>query len=217
MPLVEHWGKTLILDNSPNSRETDGHVLHPGSRKLFRYWEGLRAEAPCPPRSALDLVPLKDVIPNLFILDPKSTPLGYIFRLCGTMACEILAGEQTGKDFLTGWDSFERRLIDDVMLNAVQRRQPGLLRLRLTRQSKSMTGVEMIALPFSSARNTVQLVGGLFSFAKLPAFTDPIIQRELITVRSLWTEHGAGDVLLRSVENRGTPLLRVIEGGLAKN
>jgi hypothetical protein len=201
----------------PNATDTDGQVLHPGSRKLFRYWEGLRAEAPCPPRTAFKLLPLKDIVSNLFILEPRVLPHGYVFRLCGTLACEILGGEQTGTDFLSGWDSFERRLINDIMVNAVQQRQPGLLRLRLTRQSKAMTGVEMIALPFVAANGNIQLLGGLFSFAALPSFTDPITQRELITVRSLWTEHGAGDVLLRSVENRGSPLLRVIEGGLAKN
>lgn len=207
----------MILDNPTETKEANGQVLHPGSRSLFRHWEALRAEAACPPRSAFKLEPLKAIIPNLLIIEQKSLPRRYILRLCGTSACDILGREATATDFLESWDSFERKLIDEVLANAVRHQQPALLRMRLTRQSGAMAGVELLALPLQAESGKIHLVSGLFSFAKLPAYVDPIVKQELITVRSLWTEHGAGDVLLRSIESRGTPMLRVIEGGLAKN
>ncbi len=207
----------MITDNLPETGEPNGQVLHPGSRSLFRHWEALRAEAPCPSRSAFKLEPLKAIIPNLLILEQLSFPRRYMLRLSGTLANDILGREATGTDFLSSWDSFEKNLIDEALANAVRHQQPALLRLRLTRQSGAMAGVELLSLPFRAESSKIHLVSGLFSFAKLPAYTDPVVKQELITVRSLWTEHGAGDVLLRSIESRGTPLLRVIEGGRTKN
>jgi hypothetical protein len=206
----------VYADILSDKQQADSQVLHPGSRKLFRYWESLRAEASCPSRSKLDLAPIRDIVPNLFIIESLKLPARYQFRLAGTALTTMFDRDLTHSDFMSGWDNFERRLVDDVMATAVQKQQPALLRMRLTRRSGAMSGIEMISLPFQTTNGKIQLVGGMFDFGKPHVASDTVVLRELITVRSLWTEHGAGDVLLRSIETRGTPLLRVIQGGQSK-
>jgi len=207
----------VYADITTENLQADSQVLHPGSRRLFRNWEMLRAESPCPGRGDFSLAPLKDLVPNLFILEQRKVAHTCNFRLAGSDVCTILGANVVGHNVLNGWDSFERRLIEGVLLAAFEKKQPALLRVRLTRKSQAVLGAECIALPFIAAQKSIHLIGGLFPFAKLPAEDDTIQQRELIAVRTLWTEFGTGDTLLRSVEQKGHPLLRVIDGGLSNS
>ncbi len=59
-------------------------VLHPGSRTLFRYWETLRAERPCPTRDEFKLTEVRNVVPNLFIADRDYAVNTFRYRLTGT-------------------------------------------------------------------------------------------------------------------------------------
>ncbi len=186
--------------------------MHPGSRLLFRTWESLRASAPCPARNSFRLDTVKSIVPQLFILDflPHSNTFRY--RLAGTGLTEFYGRDMTRADLLAGWDQFERQMQLRVLRNAQLRLQPALIRTRhFTAQGQDF-GAEMIALPFSTGDGRDnQLIGGLFPFVPV---RDLVFERsELVTVRTIWTEHSAGETLLKSIEKKGTPLLRLIAGG----
>jgi hypothetical protein len=206
-------------DNAVNHQ-----VLHPGSRKLFRYWESLRAERKCPDRDEFNLQNVRDLVANLFILEFSARNGAYRYRLAGTGINSLFKSEMTGKDVLDGWDAFERRVIGRVLNAAQIQLQPALVRMRLIAEHSQLVGAEMLALPIRTAstpkeQSRIQLIGGMFPF------TDPsdlayakVIDRQLITSRTIWTEHmieetDAVPPFQREAVKR--PLLRVIRGGRA--
>jgi hypothetical protein len=200
----------LYADNLPEHNIGENQVLHPGSRMLFRYWESLRAERPCPPRKAFNLKPVVSIVPQLFVLDFDARRNMYRYRLAGTGLTAFFGSDQTGRDMLAGWDSFEQQMQRRVLKSAQARLQPALIRMRFASETGEATGAELIALPFSTGRlGFNQLIGGLFPFSK--PLDGAITLRELTTVRSIWTEHQPGDCGLRP----GATALRVITGGKA--
>ena len=85
----------LVNDRSEAGR-TQNQILHRGSRLLFRYWETLRAERPCPTRQDINLRQLVPILPNIVVIEPDvMTESGWRYRLAGTQACEILKENPT--------------------------------------------------------------------------------------------------------------------------
>jgi hypothetical protein len=204
----------LYADNISENNGCATGVLHPGSRLLFRQWETLRGALPCPARKSFSLNPVKDIVPNLFILDYLPHLNSFRYRLAGTGLTDFHGRDMTGKDMLGNWDTFEQQMQLRVLRTAQRRRQPALIRSRHFTPRGESFGAEIIALPFSTGSGTeTELIGGLFPFA--PVRDLAFVRHELVTVRNIWTEHETGDTLLKSIESKGAPLLRVIDGGKA--
>jgi len=190
-------------------------ILHPGSRILFRYWEALRAERPCPRRDEIELSRLTAVLPHVSIIERSEGEVWY-FRHAGTQVCALLQAPVTGQNALEGFDRFESDVVSNTFKLAVTRLQPCLVRLRLMAQAETVTAVELLGLPVQNQiSGRVQLFGGLFEFGSEGAdHHAPLVRRELVSARIIWTEHHAGDRLMDSV-GHSAPRLRVIQGGLS--
>jgi hypothetical protein len=202
----------LYADNNPENNGASAQVLHPGSRLLFRNWEALRGAAPCPARESFRLDIVKSIAPQIFILNYVPYENSFRYRLAGTGLTDFYGRDMTRLDMLAGWDQFERQMQLRVLRNAQVRQQPALMRTRHFTASGEDYGAEIIALPFSMGEGRDhQLIGGLFPF--VPVRNPAFVRQELVTVRSIWTEHNAGETLLKSIEKKGTPMLRVIAGG----
>jgi hypothetical protein len=209
----------LLQDNTTVSQQ----VLHPGSRRLFRYWESIRAERKCPDRADFNLKDVRDILSNLFILDFNSRTGGYTYRLSGSGITNIFKSEMTDKDALDGWDAFEKRIIGRVLNVAQIQLQPALVRMRFIAEHSQLIGAEMLALPIRSAASNgsrIQLIGGLFPFTNPDEFAySRVIDRQLVTSRTIWTEHMSADTesvpFLTKSDPSERPQLRVIAGGRA--
>lgn len=207
----------MSMFNNSEVSETGMQMLHPGSRKLFCYWEGLRAERPCPERKDIDLRQIIEIMPNLVILELNKLRQEWTYRLAGTEVCELMDGSQTGKNALAGWDSFEKNVVAKSFAIAQERKQPCLVRMRFVFEGAPILPAEMVALPvFDPKTQQTQLIGGLFPLLNgKPFFAAPLMRRELVSARMIWTEHETGDALLEQVGRNAAPMLRVINGGLS--
>ena len=202
-----------IAENSGN--ETSGsQILHPGSRKLFCYWEALRAERPCPTREEFDLGEVRAFAPDLVILERDHIRGSFRFRLAGSHVCDLFKTNLTGMDVLAGWDSFEADVIHKHLIQSLTSFQPTLFRSRLTTDNRQQVAVEAIALPIRMrGSERVQLIGGYFAFR--PAnelFHERIVDQELLAIRSVWTEYQslmAGAPATANADRR----FKVIAGG----
>lgn len=192
-------------------------VLHPGSRALFRYWETLRAERGCPDREQINLREIKDILPSLFILDRDTAADSFRYRLSGTMIDRLGGMNMTGCDILVGWDMFERDVILRALRVAHEKLQPAIVRMRLFTDLNEIVGAEMIALPVKKrSGDDIELVGGLFPFTDLTRIAfEKISHRQLVTTRTIWTEHvsASGDLAPVPKPPKSSTPLRVIQGG----
>jgi hypothetical protein len=205
MQLVETQGKETASNQ----------ILHPGSRALFRYWEALRAERACPTREEFSLQDIPDIVPDLVILERDHIRHSFRYRLAGTRACEIARFNLTGSDALAGWDAFERDAIYKHMVQTTVNMQPTLMRQQLTTDAGQKVAVEFIGLPVRMrGSERLQIVGGMFAFVPMKTIGHTaIINRELLAIRSIWTEYQ-----LQKPDNTRQEVFRrfaVIPGGLA--
>jgi hypothetical protein len=190
-------------------------MMHPGSRKLFRYWEALRAERPCPDRTEIDLRQLVDIIPHIVIIEMNSQFQEWQYRLAGTAVCELFGDSLTGLNALAGWDRFEKSAVAKSFGIAQARKQPCLVQMRIIRDAAQLISAELIVLPvFDAKLGQTQLLGGLFPLLNgKPFIPARAIRRELVSARMIWTEHETGNELVEQVGREARPFLRVIEGG----
>jgi hypothetical protein len=209
----------MVMSHNSEASQSGVQMLHPGSRKLFRYWEALRAERPCPNRSEIDLRQIVEIMPNLAILEFDGSQSKWIYRLVGTEICALMGSSQTRKNALAGWDSFEKDVVSKSLFLAQDRTQPCLVRMRLVFNGAPILPAEMVILPvYQHKIEQIQLFAGIFPLLGgrtfLPA---PLLRRELVSTRMIWTEHETGDALLEQVGRKASPMLRVIQGGLASH
>ena len=169
----------------------DSQILHPGSRRLFSLWETLRAEQAYPTRESFAFDSIKDLMPDLVVLDRDNLRNSFKFRLAGSRVCRIFNENQTGKDALAGWDNFESEVVRKHLTLALTEYQPALVRMRLKSDVAQIVAAEMIVLPVQMrGNNRVQLIGGLFAFRDVGSIGHrAILGRELISARMIWTEH----------------------------
>jgi hypothetical protein len=180
-----------MLQDRDTTEMGDSQILHPGSRQLFRYWEMLRAERPCPQREEIDLKAIEAIVPHLLIIERDHLRNGYKFRLVGTAVCALFNKELTGKSVLEGWDHFESDVISRHLQTTLNQRQPSVLRMRLTTNLGQSVAAEVLALPVQmrGSANT-QILAGLFPFRSAQSLAhSSITDRELASARIIWTEH----------------------------
>jgi hypothetical protein len=205
----------MQADDRNEIEKTATELLHPASRQLFRHWEALRAERPCPTRGELVLPRLAALLPNLSILE-KSPRGQWHYRLAGTKVCDLLQQPMTGKDALAGFDNFERDVVGKTFDISQTRLQPCLVRMRLISTANRVEAAELVGLPVQDeGTGQVMLFGGLFGFGDDESPPAMLLRRELVSARLIWTEHENGDRLMAQVGRVAPPRLRVIQGGLS--
>lgn len=180
----------MMQDNTADDHG-DSHILHPGSRNLFRQWEMLRAERACPTREDFEFAQLKGILPDMVVVDRDFLRNSFKFRLAGTRVCTLFNQNLTGGNVLAGWDSFEADVISRHLLTVINQQQPAVVRMRLTTDRGQVIAAELVALPVQM-RNShrIQIIGGLFPFRAAQSLGHAgITARELVSARVIWTEH----------------------------
>lgn len=200
----------------------DAQILHPSSRRLFRYWEGLRAERAYPAREDIEFPVIKDLLPDMVVIDRDYIRGSFRFRLAGSHVCALFDTNLTGTDVTSGWPGFERAAITKHLEACIRDYQPAVLRVRLGYEKVDTAAAELLLLPVQMrAAETLQIMGGVFSFRPQQQFVQSaLISRELVSTRTIWTEHStvprtaarAAPVLPRRPVTRN---FRLIEGGKA--
>ncbi|MFT3986392.1 PAS domain-containing protein [Aestuariivirga sp.] len=209
----------MLVNEDIDVSQADSHILHPGSRALFRFWEGMRGADSAPCRTDLDLRQIRDQVPNLVMVERAASPAKLRWRLAGTQVCDLFRRELTGENVVEGWDSFEADVIRRFLNATIHTLQPCVLRFRLHTDHGQTIGAEMVGLPMLARdQATVHVFGGVFPFRESEALGyRRIVDRELSGARSIWTEHLPGDRLVRQLEKsqRQFRPFQVIAGGLS--
>jgi hypothetical protein len=209
----------MLVNDIPQSEDAQAHILHPGSRALFRYWEKIRAERAAPNRDDLDLTQIRYLVPNLVMLERDNIRLSYKWRLAGTRTCELYRRELTGTDALMGWDKFESQAIKRLFDGVVTSLQPCLIRFRLNTTLNQTIGAELIGLPLQARKDVrIHILGGIFPFREIDNLGyDGIASLELSGARTIWTEHLPGDRLVAGLRDPQDPAefapFQIIQGG----
>jgi len=127
---MQSWGGAIRLDHEsrmPKSVETldIAEISSPRIHRLYSYWQNQkRHRSGRPPRRG-DIAPdqIRDLLPNIMIVDVEHDPLRFRYRLVGTRVVEYNGLEFTGR-YLgeIGWP--EEQDLFDSYADVVKNRQP---------------------------------------------------------------------------------------------
>jgi hypothetical protein len=207
----------MLVNDVHELSQAESHILHPGTRALYRHWEAIRAENAAPSRTDLNLKRISDLLPNLVMIEREDLEQSYKWRLAGTQTCQLYKDELTGKDALAGWAGFERDTIVKLFEGVVTNLQPCLIRIRLTTTENQVIAAEMIGLPIRAQTGSkIHIFGGIFTFRELADYNYCGIENlELSSARTIWTEPLPGDTLAASLIGNGSKSsFKIINGGL---
>jgi hypothetical protein len=208
------------------ANHTPEDILHPDSRKLFRYWEGLRREKTAPAKSDLDIKQIAGILPFLGILERHPLRQVYHWRLAGTGICKVFAHNLTQTRFLAGWPEFETSVLSRMLDTVVSNHQPSIARIKAGSEHGEIIGLELLVLPVTTDRpNVTHLLVALVPFRE-PLWIGeiPLATFELSKVKTIWTEHASSHASTHigaaltptSGQTSNRPLFRVIDGGLTE-
>ena len=135
-----------------------------GSPRIHRfhdYWKAKRAAPDALPlRAEFDPTDLRDLLPNILIVDVEHDPLRFRYRLVGTRIVEFNSQEFTGLYLGTiGWQE-EQQLID-TYTDATVNRAPVCGFYTWTLKSGSIGKCEFALFPFSNDQQTVTQIFGI--------------------------------------------------------
>ena len=209
---------TMTPDITAKTPDVNQDILHPGSRALFRYWEGIRGERTAPDRADVDLKKIKEYVPWLFVLDRHPELQSYSWRLAGTKLCQLWRKNLTGTDFFANWSRFEREAAVRLLDSVASAHQPVVLRFRLNSSLGHSIGAEFIGLPaISRDGRTTQILGSIMPFRDIENLGyDRLTGLELSGARVIWTEPiPSATAPFTGAFARPFATFQVIEGGLA--
>jgi hypothetical protein len=191
-------------------------ILHPGSRALFRYWEGIRGEQAVPSRRAIDLRSISPYVSTLFIIERLGPRRTLTWRLAGSSIGDLFKRELTGSPVFKDWPQFERETSAKLLDGVIDTHQPCSIRFRLITPEGQRIGTEMIAMPILSSESAaVHIFGSLMTFSDIPgAGYSRVSKIELSSAKVIWTVPVPGDHVAAGLRlPRTQPQLTLIDGG----
>jgi hypothetical protein len=203
----------VFNDTITENSRAETQVLHPGSRLLFRHWEVQRGSRACPARKDFSLTDVRQTASQLFVLEFQPLRNRFVCRLFASGLVPFHGSDLTAKDPLTNWSGFDRHAQLRVLKAATTRLHPAIIRARLTNSAGDTVGLETIALPYAVNESHIHLIGGQFAFTIPRQLDAPVVRRDLISARTVSTEHTLGTVEPLHFGSGSMPGLRVIQGG----
>ena len=133
----------------------------PRVHRFHGYWKARRtAEHAVPLRAAVDPTELRELLPNIVIIEVEQAPLRFRYRLVGTRVVEFNKLDFTGLYLGSiGWD--EEQQIVDTCVDVVSSRQPLCGFYSWTLQTGAVARCEFGIFPFSADGETVTQIFGI--------------------------------------------------------
>lgn len=187
-------------------------ILHPASRHLFGYWNGLRGQRGAPGRQDIDLRALAPVLPWVGIIERQGRPGHHRWRLAGTGIARLWGNGLTGAPVAADWPDVYRRDLVRGLDGVCERRQPFVARLKAASAEGEALGIELFAAPVEAGDDAIQSLCTVVPFRE-PHWLGrvPLVGIELSTLTAIWL--GALPDEITGLRSRAQ--FRLIRGGRA--
>jgi len=204
-------------------------MKHPVSRRIYDYWDALRRGRRAPKRSELEPADLKDLLPDIMILEQED-PLTYRFRLAGTRICGMFGAELRGKNILDFWSRRERESFESLLFSVKEDSAAAALGFTAFSESEQDVAMEMVLLPLKRDDDKATRVFGSIVAIDTPEWlgTTQLVRHKIRSLRLLWPDNAPRLTVSAEAGNpiqdppfeaempaRRRSHLTVIEGGLS--
>lgn len=157
------------------------------TKYLYEYWNELRGKRIAPVRQELDPGVLKDILPNLFLLDRVSSS-EYNFRLAGAFTSNIFGEELRDKNFLDLWNENDKGSFVSLF-NTLSEQGAAIICGLKGKTADETISFELLALPLFHAQGEYcSSIIGSFGFTEdvESKLFLPIEEVEMVSLRVIW-------------------------------
>ena len=178
--------------------------IHPLSLELYSYWNARRGARPAPYRNEIEPGDIRDVLPNVFILDVEG-PENYVWRLAGTRLCTLHCREMKGRSFLADWGGANHEPMRTLLRTVVDKNLVAVLEITGRNTRGQSLEMEMVLMPLHvEDSNRVRVLGSLMPLDQ-PYWIglSPPVEREIQTTRLIWPSTPFGEPLPRRAAASG--------------
>jgi hypothetical protein len=172
--------------------------IHPASLELYTYWNARRGARPAPFRSEIEPADIRDVLPDIFILDIEG-PENYVWRLAGTRLCTLHCRELKGRSFLADWTGENADPMRSLLRTVVEKNLVAVLEITGKNTRNQSIDMEMVLMPLHVEHSNKMRVLGCLMPLDQPYWMgiSPPVERQIQTTRLIWPSTPFGDPLPR--------------------
>jgi len=135
-------------------------IQHPNAQTLYRYWQRLKGEAPAPQQRALTPADIKEVLPQLFVLQ-RFDPEHYVYRLAGTGYCALFGREFRTQNMLALFQGPARKYLSVLLDRIVALPCGGVAETRAETLAGDHCLIEHVFLPIADSDNRITRILGI--------------------------------------------------------
>lgn len=170
-----------------------------GTVELFSYWNELRGTRAAPERADLDLVAMRNVLADTFMLEVTPARI-YPFCLSGTRLSALFDVELKGRSFLSFWDATQRQDIVSVLETVIEGVSPIVAGVAGAPPDYDQIDFELLLLPLRHYGKTHARVLGRLAPAKRPSWLGllPVTALNFMSMRVLETPVNANPAVSHS-------------------
>lgn len=184
-------------------------MRHQVNKDLYAYWSDLRGDRPAPDRSELDLLALRDVLADTFIVE-EGVDGSFPLRVSGTRVETIWGDDRKGSCFSEVWRPGDRLDVISVLAHVAQDAAPVVASVRAQAPGDACLDLELLLLPLRYfGRSQTRILGALLPLH--PADWLGLSTAGPLEMNSMRRVEGMSPRSLRMSQNR--PRLVVYDGG----
>lgn len=154
-----------------------------GTHELFHYWNRLRAERAAPERSEIDLVAIRGLLSDTFMLE-VDVGHRFPFVMSGSRVNALFCAEQKSRSFLDLWPLREVPNIAAVLLTVIDAACPVVACADARPEGYAKADLEILLLPLHHNGHAQARILGLITPAAKPTWLG-LLAVEKLTLRSL--------------------------------
>jgi len=135
-------------------------IQHRNAQTLYRHWQRLRAGSPAPQQRALHPADIKEVLPQIFVLQ-RFDPDHYVFRLAGTGYCALFGREFRTQNILALFQGPARKYLSVFFDRVVSLPCGGIAETRAETLAGEHCLIEHVFLPIADSDNRINRILGI--------------------------------------------------------
>lgn len=159
-------------------------MRHQVSKNLYAYWDSLRGERAAPDRAELDLLAIRDILADTFIIE-EGADGGFPVRISGTRVDALWGQNRTGACFTQLWRPLDRLGVIAALENVVDNASHFVASVRISAPGDARRDAELLLLPLSRFGGAyTRILGALTPLYSLDGLDPtPTAPLEMISMR----------------------------------
>lgn len=159
------------------------------AKRLYHYWQELRAGRPAPERRDIDPGAIKHLLSDVFILEHEQRET-FNFRLAGSNFCDVYCRELKGRAFRQFWSGNDLEALDTMMLAIREEAAAAVIGYEGINTRDQSTSFEMLLLPLRYGGTDYPRILGTSTAQDEPYWlgVHPIMRHQVTSMRLIWPD-----------------------------